>query len=770
MLKGGEQMAIPTSIISLKRLLFVLGFVATMMTAVGMARANEVRSLKDVPVPEPYNLGEFVADKQAAIALGKALFWDMQVGSDGATACATCHFNAGADTRTRNQISPGLLAGDTQFGNSAIAGKPGHPGFGPNYRLRAADFPTHRRNPATQKVPRPNPLQFVFQVDNEFATVVRDTNDVISSQGVRLTQFDSIFPGSSIDNGTPLNDEVFQVGGRNVRRVEPRNAPTMINAAFNFDNFWDGRASAIFNGVNPFGFRDLESTLKKGDPGNPEANLQDVFVRIPNASLASQAVGPPLSDFEMSFRGRSFPLLGRKLSNLKPLADQLVHPNDSVLGELSQATLTGRRVRGAGGLNVATYAEMVKKAFKPEWWNSNMTVSLIPGTEEVKTASLQDPRSFVASSGDATVNRPGVLKAQLDENQFTQMEWNFSLFFGLAVQLYEATLISDNTPFDRFVGSPLNVRGDGPIDPDPRAMSAQEQLGMDIFFGTNVSGRNAALIDGKCTSCHRSPEFTNHSVRNVGVNPADPFGVPRDIIETMLMADGKTAFYDAGFYNIASRPTEEDIARAATAPNLAPFINPKTQKPFPLSYVELALLKRDGNLPDEVARFVPDLPQGPFFDELGNPLLPPENDRVAVRGAFKASSLRNIEFSGPYLHSGMDATLRHVVEFYVRGGNFPATNFNELDPDMEGIAGLDPAQDRRANERMRALVAFLANGLTDPRVRFEQAPFDHPQLFIPDGAQVANAGNDVMVELPPVGREGSRRSLSTFLNLNPQRR
>ncbi|MHC5828507.1 MAG: cytochrome c peroxidase, partial [Nostoc sp.] len=66
-------------------------------------------SLKTVSVPEPDNLGDFVKDKVAAIKLGKALFWDMQVGSDGKTSCATCHFHAGADSRSKNQISPGLM-------------------------------------------------------------------------------------------------------------------------------------------------------------------------------------------------------------------------------------------------------------------------------------------------------------------------------------------------------------------------------------------------------------------------------------------------------------------------------------------------------------------------------------------------------------------------------------------------------------------------------------------------------------------------------------
>ena len=56
-------------------------------------------SLKTVSVREPDNLGDFVKDKVAAIKLGKALFWDMQVGSDGKTSCATCHFHAGAARR-----------------------------------------------------------------------------------------------------------------------------------------------------------------------------------------------------------------------------------------------------------------------------------------------------------------------------------------------------------------------------------------------------------------------------------------------------------------------------------------------------------------------------------------------------------------------------------------------------------------------------------------------------------------------------------------------
>ena len=56
-----------------------------------------------------------VAARGVAAALGKALFWDMQVGSDGVQSCGSCHFNAGADDRTKNQLNPNHLGGDLTF-------------------------------------------------------------------------------------------------------------------------------------------------------------------------------------------------------------------------------------------------------------------------------------------------------------------------------------------------------------------------------------------------------------------------------------------------------------------------------------------------------------------------------------------------------------------------------------------------------------------------------------------------------------------------------
>src|SRR5215210_6283581 len=84
------------------RLLVLCG--ALLLLSVGVAAQrgggnnNAIATLKGVAIPQP-DLTQYVADRQTLIVLGKALFWDQQVGSDGRTACATCHFHAGADHR-----------------------------------------------------------------------------------------------------------------------------------------------------------------------------------------------------------------------------------------------------------------------------------------------------------------------------------------------------------------------------------------------------------------------------------------------------------------------------------------------------------------------------------------------------------------------------------------------------------------------------------------------------------------------------------------------
>jgi hypothetical protein len=78
------------------------------------AKYFQLNSLKTVAVPIPSDIGLYIKDQRAAIALGKAFFWEQQAGSDG-MACASCHFHAGADRRTKHQLSPGILGGNGKF-------------------------------------------------------------------------------------------------------------------------------------------------------------------------------------------------------------------------------------------------------------------------------------------------------------------------------------------------------------------------------------------------------------------------------------------------------------------------------------------------------------------------------------------------------------------------------------------------------------------------------------------------------------------------------
>ncbi len=600
-------------------------------------------SLKSVAIPEPSNLGEFVKNKTAAIELGKSLFWDMQVGSDGLQSCASCHFHAGTDTRAKNQLHPGP---DTVVE------------AGLNYTLKAEDFPFHKlANPGDRK-----------------STVLADTNDVAGSQGVDLNKFNDIIPGSAVDNMTLTPDLVFNIDDVNIRQTTGRNSPSSVNAIFNFRNFWDGRAQNDFNGVNPFGSRDPNAYVLKAP--TKQSALQKVKISLNNASAASQAVGPPLSDVEESATGRVFPDVGQKFDRVKtkklpretgkklkyltPLGKQIVHPEDSVLGKYSQAPKPG--------LKTKNYETMVQDAFQPQWWDSKQIIQVgIDGTRMFK-----QPQGALAT------------------NEFTLMDYNFSLFMGLAIQLYEATLVSNNAPIDQY------------FDGNSSALTSQQKQGKELFEGK-----------AKCINCHGGPEFTNASVRNV----------KNERLERMEMGDGGVAVYDNGFYNIGVRPTQEDLGVGGEDP----FKNP-------LSDSRMAQ-------------------KGKFTDlNLSPPIS--STERVAVDGAFKTPGLRNIELTAPYFHNGGQLTLKQVVEFYNRGGDFHEQNIKDLDPDIENL-GL-------SEDEQNALVAFLES-LTDDRVLREKAPFDHPQLFITNGHpgdtnSVTNDGTGRatvnMLELPAVGRNG----------------
>lgn len=555
----------------------VVGGILQELDGVGTTATVDVAEL-EIPVnEEDFLAGDTPAEKQVsrgfAEVLGKALFWDMQVGSDGIQACGSCHFHAGVDNRTRGQLNPATNAGDLTLQVK-----------GPNEDVVPSDFPFHKLADPEITSEETN---CGFPGQPACAEVIHDANDVMSSMGVsRFKQFVDIPPIGTFltavngvaalppDLGLEITDPVPVNEG--FRRVEPRHTPTFHSAAFNFDNFWDGRARFNFNGGSVFGPSDPTAHIFIDDSGlegatmghfrdelvaeDPEVAAQPVRVKF--SSLASQAVGPPLSDFEMSFIGRNWPKIGKKLlqAGVVPLANQLVDPTDSVLGPWSNqggSECVTPIAIGKPGLCIS-YPDLIQLAYRADLWQisdqhlAGSSAECVSAVNGVLTPAGCDPfDGYVLSIADGSADAA-------DTDEFNQMEANFSAFFGLAVQMYEELTIPDDTPADRFfdanpqaghgIGEPgdqavlyptlvadliddglfngtagtINLIPDDPNTPEYDGFGPDEVFGFDLFAGGNLT---AALAPGEAvdpnSGINRNPLITNsigQEIR-VGSNP-----------------------------------------------------------------------------------------------------------------------------------------------------------------------------------------------------------------------------------------------------------
>ncbi len=408
-------------------------------------KAQEVEGISSLRGKRPNlpNMTGIVRSRTHLRVLGKALFWDIGVGSDG-VACASCHFHGGADVRTANQINPGGTANDGSldydtFGGSG-PGQDGSPDHAVNIDLGSDAFPFFIPDPSDPRDPD---------------GVIRDGDDRFSSNGA----FDGTFVSVPNLQGE-FNDSCdldalhpnFAINQHGTRKVEPRQTPTVINAVFNSRNFWDGRANNIFNGVDPFGQRtNLAGRGGVFEWDGSAASLETLALR--HASLASQAVGPPLSDFEMSCAGRIFADIGRKILAQQPLEFQAVSSDDSVFGRTGLVT-------GSTGLNT-TYQGLIELAFERKYWEAPGVFLLDRDAGFVEETTATDPEGY------------------------RQIEHNFALFWGLALHEYQASLISDRTRFDR------------------NRLTASERRGKSVFEN-----------EGKCTACHQGPLLSSVAITN----------------------------------------------------------------------------------------------------------------------------------------------------------------------------------------------------------------------------------------------------------------
>ncbi|TWU05688.1 cytochrome c peroxidase [Stieleria varia] len=432
------------------------------------------------------DLAEFIADVEAANVLGKAFFWDMQAGSDFGrrddgtfvgTACASCHYRHGADARGRHSRRFPYVVWD-------------------EYELH----PEHDLDPmAFGEKQLPFPLDTVATQPYSFDTdKFGNLSFVNGSAGVEPQVFkkldDAYQSGSPVDlsslpngwrsenfsirhlervnpqSGTPetldrLPEWAMFIRGHNdagqrLRQITGRNSPSVINSGFSDRLFHDGRAESTFNGYSIFGDRDHRPVLFRGVPlrdalgrivigtdGRPKYGKPvQVHVAIPKAALASQAVGPIVNDVEMSYVGRTFPNVACKLLDSRVLAVQTVKHDDSVLGKWAAKGLIGPNGR-------LTYRDLIKMAFRREWWETGTSPLL-----DQNGASVLDQDGNPREKENVV---PLVMMGSQEEDRRARgsvMVANFSLYWGLSIMLYESTLVSNQSPFDAMMmGNPQLV-------------------------------------------------------------------------------------------------------------------------------------------------------------------------------------------------------------------------------------------------------------------------------------------------------------------------
>ncbi|HEY2106402.1 MAG TPA: hypothetical protein VGH29_11490, partial [Candidatus Binataceae bacterium] len=261
------------------------------------------------------------------------------------------------------------------------------------------------------------------------------------------------------------------------------------------------------------------------------------------------------------------------------------------------------------------------------------------------------------------------------------------LFFGLAIQAYESTLIANDSRYDQYA--------EGKTD----ALTSRERSGLTVLETRSF-----------CPFCHSGPELTTASFTYAARK------VPIDSVLTGKPGSLEFRLSDSGFFHTGVRPAADDPGLDA-------------------------------------------------LDDFGMPLslaARSSTQRLAIDGAFKVPGLRNVELTGPYFQNGGQATLEQVVDFYARGGDFP----DSPDLPVEIIAVPLTASDRAD------LVAFLKS-LSDDRVRFERAPFDHPEICVPTGYPDAPSVDpafplsllDRWAGVPAVGRNGNPVPLQSFEEL-----
>jgi cytochrome c peroxidase len=236
-----------------------------------------------------------------------------------------------------------------------------------------------------------------------------------------------------------------------------------------------------------------------------------------------------------------------------------------------------------------------------------------------------------------------------DRNAVTRVLINY----GKSIAAFESTLISRNSPFDRWVVDLRNGKGD-----ISKAISEEAKVGARIFVGK-----------GACNDCHSTPLLSDNRFHNIGVEQI-----------------GKAV------------PQESDCPAGGTcdcAPASETHAGPSNCIPWGA---------RDGIEKLKAAKTRRDLIWSDNMGDTSRMSYVNMNLEDMPKAAYRTPSLRNVAVTAPYMHNGSLATLEEVVWHYNKGGsaNVPGAR----DPRLKPLFLSDAEQ--------QALVSFLKSLTSEP--------------------------------------------------------
>ena len=194
-------------------------------------------------------------------------------------ACGSCHFHAGADSRIKNQLSPGgkSTPENEQLFDHSISGQQ----LGSNYTLKKSDFPFHQRENPVSKI---SPISFTL-------------DDAVSSSGTFSGEFNSVSRrGMSHDDCSRGADSVFPCfQHRNQKGRAPKPHPLLSTQYSIIVIFGTDAPTISFNGSSSWGERD-PGCRRLGKNQQPNSH-QTTLTSNQHLQLLHWSVAPPLKRY-----------------------------------------------------------------------------------------------------------------------------------------------------------------------------------------------------------------------------------------------------------------------------------------------------------------------------------------------------------------------------------------------------------------------------------------------------------------------------------------